>query len=212
MRIAPILIPHLRTGTTNLWVDTALCGMLTHNDRLSTSACVAFTAMLWDLLDMSGPPAQGWWLQRYVEITRELEGDTSYSPRGGRYTGYAGPAWKYIEDRVSDALNRELETVDACNSWFSGAFLLETIPSVLYILERHGSDFEEAVVRAVNDTKDNDTVAAIVGAAAGALHGRGAIPKKWLDDLTGRTGSDDDGKVFSLVEASRAAFWEATPD
>jgi len=38
-----------------------------------------------------------------------------------------------------------------------GAFLLETVPSVIYILMRHGNDPEESIVRAVNDTKDNDT-------------------------------------------------------
>ena len=72
-----------------------------------------------------------------------------------------------------------MSTVDACNSWYSGAFLLETVPSVLYILERHGNDPEEAIVRAVNDTRDNDTVAAIVGAAVGALHGAIRLPERW---------------------------------
>jgi ADP-ribosylglycohydrolase len=46
------------------------------------------------------------------------------------------------------------------------------VPSVLHILAMHGDDAEEAIVRAVNDTRDNDTTAAIVGAAVGALHGR----------------------------------------
>ena len=42
------------------------------------------------------------------------------------------------------------------------------------ILMRHGEDPEEAIVRAVHDTQDNDSIAAIVGAAVGALHGRRA--------------------------------------
>jgi ADP-ribosyl-[dinitrogen reductase] hydrolase len=36
---------------------------------------------------------------------------------------------------------------------------------------RHADDPEEAILRAVSDTKDNDTIGAIVGAAVGALHG-----------------------------------------
>jgi ADP-ribosylglycohydrolase len=55
--------------------------------------------------------------------------------------------------------------LDACNRWHSGAYLLETIPSALYILMNYTHDLEEAIVRAVNDTYDNDTIAAIVGAA-----------------------------------------------
>ena len=42
----------------------------------------------------------------------------------------------------------------------------------------HAGDFEEAVVRAVNDTRDNDTVAAIVGAVLGAFYGRSGIPSR----------------------------------
>jgi ADP-ribosylglycohydrolase len=53
--------------------------------------------------------------------------------------------------------------------------LLETVSTVLHILMRHAGDPEEAIIRAVNDTKDNDTIAAIVGAAVGALHGLRAV-------------------------------------
>jgi ADP-ribosylglycohydrolase len=93
-----------------------------------------------------------------------------------------------------------MPTVDACESWYSGAFLLETVPSVLYVLARHAEDPEEAIVRAVNDTRDNDTAAAIVGAAVGALHGRRALPDRWQRNLLGRTREDDDGRVFELIE------------
>lgn len=48
MRIAPMVIPHLRTGTPELWVDTALSAMITHNGSASISACLAFVRTLWD--------------------------------------------------------------------------------------------------------------------------------------------------------------------
>jgi len=57
---------------------------------------------------------------------------------------------------------------------------------VLSFLMRHGDDAETAMMRAVNDTRDNDTIAAIVGAAVGTLHGREALPDQWVEDLTGR--------------------------
>jgi ADP-ribosylglycohydrolase len=62
---------------------------------------------------------------------------------------------------------------------------------------------------AVHDTKDNDTVAAIVGAAVGALHGRAGLPARWIDDLLGRTTDCDDGRVFELLEAARVKWWRA---
>lgn len=73
---------------------------------------------------------------------------------------------------------------------------------MLYILGRHGHDPEEAIVRAVNDTWDNDTAAAIVGAAVGALHGRRALPERWIAGLLGRTADNDDGEVFRLTAAA----------
>lgn len=61
----------------------------------------------------------------------------------------------------------------------------------------------------MNDTKDNDTVAAIVGAAVGALHGRAGLPKRWIDNLLGRTTDSDDGRVFGLLEAARLKWGKA---
>ena len=89
----------------------------------------------------------------------------------------------------------------------SGAYLLETVPCVVCLLSQHGADPEEAIVRAVNDTKDNDTIAAIVGAAVGMLHGAKALPRRWREGLTGRTSTDDDGRMFELIGMARARFW-----
>lgn len=87
------------------------------------------------------------------------------------------------------------------------------MPSVLYILMRHADDPEEAIVRAVNDTKDNDTIAAIVGAAVGALHGRKGIPERWIQNLSGRTSDrEDDGHVFDLIDRARNLFWPSVPE
>jgi ADP-ribosylglycohydrolase len=91
----------------------------------------------------------------------------------------------------------------ACDRWYSGAYLLETVPSVLQVLALHAHDPEEAIVRAVNDTKDNDTIGAIVGAAVGALHGRQALPQRWLSQLSRRVGAADDGHIFDMIKVMR---------
>ncbi len=207
MRIAPMLIPHLRSAAADLWVDTALSAMMTHNDSASIAACISFVNLLWHLMQMDAPPQPGWWLETYVEVARGLEVDDTYRPRGGDYAGYRGTLWRFVEDRVSEAHHRGLAVLEACNAWYSGAYLLETMPSALYILMRHGHDVGEAIVRAVNDTRDNDTIAAIVGAAVGALHGKAKVPDRWLAGLCGRTGDRDDGRLFELLtEANRLWF------
>ena len=109
---------------------------------------------------------------------------------------------------MTSAYSDQLSAVEACNFWYSGAHLLETVPSVLYILMKHGHSLEEAVVRAVNDNRDNDTITAIVGAITGALHGVKAIPRSWLVGLSGRTGDRDNGRIFELLAEARKVWWE----
>ncbi len=113
MRIAPVLVPHLARPSTALWADTALAAMLTHNDAASTSACLVLVKMLWDLLGMTDAPAPDWWLSTYVETARELEGETHYRPRGGRYTEHRGPLWRYAQRVVGEAWERGLPAKEA---------------------------------------------------------------------------------------------------
>jgi ADP-ribosylglycohydrolase len=96
--------------------------------------------------------------------------------------------------------------LQAANRWYSGAYLLETVPCVLYLLSLYANDPEQAIVRAVNDTKDNDTIAAITGAALGALHGIDAFPKRWRNGLSGRTTTSDDGRIWELL-STEEYFW-----
>ena len=202
MRIAPVLLPHLSNPSPALWADTALAAMLTHNDSASTAACLAFVRLLWELLGRDTRPAPEWWLAGYLESARGLELDKPYTPRGGAQRSFFGPLWRYVEAVVPPAWAEGLDVVAAGHRWHSGAYLLETVPSVLYVLMRYGDDPEEAIVRAVNDTRDNDTIAAIVGAAVGALHGRSRLPRRWVENLLGRTEAQDDGQVFRLLDAA----------
>lgn len=204
MRIAPVILPHLRTPSAALWSDAALAGAVTHNDYASNASCVAFVAVLWSALEARAPVPRGFWLDRFVDVARRVEGSTPrYRLRTSDDPGVPTTLWELTSRAVNDALRTPGPTAAACDRWYSGAYLLETVPSVLYVLERHGNDPEEAVVRAVNDTRDNDTVAAIVGAAVGALHGTEALPRRWRDALSGRTGEDDDGRVQRLLEVAR---------
>ena len=207
MRIAPILLPHLRTMSSELWADAILATAVTHNDCSTIGTSVGFVALLADLLTMDRAPHPTWWIDRFVLLARAVEGERQARPRGGIHADrYVGPLWRYVDEQVREALARDRSVLDAAEDWYSGAHLFETLPTVLHILARHAHDPEEAIVRAVNDTKDNDTVAAIVGAAVGALHGEGALPARWVRDLLGRTGAEDDGRAFELLDGTVERF------
>lgn len=208
MRIAPILIPHLRQPSPALWADAALAGMITHNDRASNACCIAFVYTLWECLRLEQVPHPGWWVEKFVEAASQLEGDTHHQPRHSG-VAYRGPLWQFVEREVSRAIKENWTVQDAAKRWYSGAYLLETMPWVLFILSRYAGEPEEAIIRAVNDTKDNDTIAAIVGAAVGALHGRAGFPARWINGLSGRTTANDDWHIFELIEDAKQCFWQS---
>lgn len=207
-RMAALLLPYLRDPSPGLWTDAILAGMVTHNDFSSHAACVAWTRILWDLLSMLEPPSPEWWVHAWVEVASGIEGEARYATRAPRYRGWQGPVWKFVQHEVPAALEGGVTNVDEAG-WFSGDYLLETVPTLLFLLAKYAQDPEEAIVRAATDTRDNDTIAALVGSAMGALYGRSAFPKRWIDGNTGWIRKGDDGVVFRLLQEVKQVFWEA---
>ncbi len=208
MRIAPVVIPYVRAPSADLWIDAALLARLTHDDSMSVASCVAFVALLWECLARDSPPPGPWWMETFTSSLSSLETARHYRPRGGAFSDFEGSLGEYLEATVPEALSWEdgNDRSPIHRLWYSGAFLLETVPWVIYVLSRWGHDPEAAIIRAVNDTKDNDTAAAIVGAAVGALHGAAALPRRWVEGLTGRTGEGDDGRMFELLDQAEARW------
>lgn len=81
MRIAPVLGPHLANPSAELWGDTALCAMITHNDSAAIASCLVFVSMLWDLMGMDAPPPPEWWPETWIARSRGLEIDVDYELR-----------------------------------------------------------------------------------------------------------------------------------
>lgn len=212
MRIAPVLIPHLGEPGPELWGDVVLAAHLTHRDELSTTACIGFVALLAEAICLTSPPPGSWWPERFIELITDVEFGQAYAPRGNHPPGFNGRLSELLRKYVMPALKDNLDVRDACDIWHSGAYCLETVPSVLYILARHGHDPVNAMLEAVNNTKDNDTIAAIVGSAVGALHGRSRLPQNWQDGLLGRTVDDDDGRVFELLKTAGEKFGYGVSD
>jgi ADP-ribosylglycohydrolase len=62
---------------------------------------------------------------------------------------------------------------------------VDTLEAALWCLDR-ASDFETAVIEAVNLGGDSDTIGAVAGQLAGAVFGASTIPARWLDPLVSR--------------------------
>jgi len=57
----------------------------------------------------------------------------------------------------------------------------EAIPQALALFKLTDGDFRQGMFWSCNFGRDADTISAVVGALAGARHGRGAIPDAWID-------------------------------
>jgi ADP-ribosylglycohydrolase len=75
MRIAPVLLPHLKSGSAGLWADAALGTAVTHNDPAAISSSIAFVGLLAELISSESVPETDWWVCRYVELSRPVEGE-----------------------------------------------------------------------------------------------------------------------------------------
>jgi len=205
-RIPAVTVPYIFHQPPTFWADAILATAVTHNDSAAIGASLAFAAIFLDLLSMTTSPTPYWWVEKYVTIASQIENSSNIlRPRGGPLTGqWSGPLWQFVRDHVPRYLDQTV--LDASAIWYSGAYLLETVPTALHILAKHFDEPNEAIIRAVNDTKDNDSIASIVAAAVGARYGIEVFPQEWISRLLGRTGADDDGRIFEIMEASIEHF------
>jgi hypothetical protein len=88
-----------------------------------------------------------------------------------------------LHDRIGDVLGWLDEPHTVPFPHHSGAFVLESVPAALYYFLRFRDDPEAAIVSAVNETRDSDTIGAMAGTLAGAAHGVEALPGRLLGPL-----------------------------
>jgi len=74
----------------------------------------------------------------------------------------------------------------------SSGYVVHTLEAALWAVDR-AEDFQSAVLLAANLGNDADTVAAVTGQIAGALFGKSAIPKIWLERLAWREAIEERG-------------------
>lgn len=85
-----------------------------------------------------------------------------------------------IDDAQAGTASREV--LDRWRGWAGH----EAVAASLYCFLRHPSDFEHAVLLAVNSPGDSDSLGAITGSLIGAHMGIRSIPSDWLDVIEKR--------------------------
>jgi ADP-ribosyl-[dinitrogen reductase] hydrolase len=132
----------------------------THAARASVDACRYFAALLLGCLEGVGKD--------------ELLG-AHYSPVPGYWR--LNPLCPEIDEIASGGYRRRSPPAIR-----AGGYVVHCLEAALWAF-CYSESFEEAVLKAVNLGEDADTAGAVCGQLAGAYHGAGAIPARWLDKL-----------------------------
>ncbi len=204
MRIAPAILPYLKSSSENPWADTILDTMLTHNGALSIGTSVAFIEMLMGFLSAKRAPDTSKLVAQFVSTMSMFTGNTKYAIRSAKARDdFPHDAAGFIEQSIKYAERKGLTIKGFSDMFGSGAYVLETAAALLYILTKYLNEPQEAIIQAANYASDNDTIGAIVGAAVGALYGKEAFRDMWISNLSGRIRESDDGAVFYLIKETQ---------
>lgn len=191
-RMCPLLVG--REGP--LYLEAALATALTHRDNLAITASLGYLALLGQLLQQSTVPKGGFYLQTFLEAIDGLAEGAPYNCQSKHpdFQGWTGHLHEFLPFAFTYARQNELSVKDAMRCWGSGPFLLEVVPTVLYILEKHGHQPGRALEAAIDGSFEADTIAMLVGAALGALHGSQA---GWFLDEELETLLEPDGSYWT---------------
>ena len=111
-----------------------------------------------------------------------------------RETRFSGALLQARSTTASAEFRQKLRAVEECldksvpasavrDRLGCNATAIGSVTTALYAFLSRPESFEEALVFAVNLGGECDAIGAMTGAVAGAYHGAGAIPARWLETL-----------------------------
>ena len=173
MRVAPVGL--LLEGPDVQRRAALLQAIVTHRDRTAAAAAVA-NALIVGWLARGGPPSVAMldWAANALEgFEVPLAGR---SPRKQAST---------VAARLREVAAFDGELDEALERFGTGAFVLESLPSALFIFMRYADEPERALLEAAHAGGDTDTIASLVGGWLGAYLGdrglRSGTPSNWWD-------------------------------
>lgn len=136
---------------------------LTHSHKRSLIACVIYTAIALNLInDMNIEGA----------INKVLKDSFDYYKNEKELNNYK---------RIFDSDFKKINDVKIESS----GYVVHTLEASIWIL-LNTSNYEDAVLKAVNFGDDTDTTAAVTGGLAGLYYGIDNIPSKWINTLVNK--------------------------
>jgi ADP-ribosylglycohydrolase len=199
MRIAPagLVFPGDPEGAVQLaW----LTSRPTHDTQIATAGAGAIAAGVAHALERGAdvPSVTGacLWGARYGEELGGREGRRVAGPSVARRIELA-----IAEAQRATSLEDAIRRIEA--SVGNSVMMVESAPAAVGIFVAAGADVVETVVGGANIGNDTDTIAAMAGSLAGALHGISAVPRDLFETI--KAANDED--IEALARGLTAIAW-----
>ena len=147
--------------------------MVTHNDpmAIASSIVVAYAVALLIRLDVRQLSNIGQKCLFCWELADSIAGIEDGCNYTSRKDAQSCSLAKRIRDDIPRFLRENRPPSEVQKDFWSGAYVLESLPFALYCFLLSPGHFDQVIYSAVNESKDSDTVAAMACTFCGALNG-----------------------------------------
>ena len=115
-----------------------------------------------------------------------------------------GPLREVMREYDTSPDDAKANRGNGTNNWNpSREHSIEEVPIALGFLVVTGGDFEETIFGGTNYGRDNDSIAGMGGAIAGALHGVGALRPDWVEQINSANRIDLKPLAADLADLTR---------
>ncbi|BCG47928.1 hypothetical protein GEOBRER4_n2780 [Citrifermentans bremense] len=210
MRAAPVGI-FFRNDFDELKLAAGMQAMVTHSDSMAIASSIVMayaTAKLlrMDLHQIDDLGTMTLFCRDLAESIAGIEDGSGYETRNG---GKPATLAQRIGQEIPNYLEVKATPAEVQKAFWSGAYVLESLPFALYCFLYSPGHFDRVLSHAVNESRDADTVAAMAGTLCGALNGLtcNADRRYWLkrkcycdQDLWPATPLDDSKDYLEELE------------
>jgi ADP-ribosylglycohydrolase len=172
MRAAPVGI-FFRNDFDEMKLAAGLQAMVTHNDRMAIASSIVMAHATAKLLRMNVNEIDD--LGTLTLFCRDLAETIGGIEDGDEYLTRSGGNQSTLAKRIGEDIPKFLEAktppVEVQKLFWSGAYVLESLPFALYGFLYSPGHFDRVLFNSVNESKDSDTVAAMACTLCGALNG-----------------------------------------
>ncbi len=198
MRASPVGI-FFRNDFDELKLAAGMQAMVTHNDPMAIASSIVMAYAVAMLLRINVNQLSD--LGQKTLFCRDLADAIAGIEGGGQYVTRKDGQPSTLASRIRDDIPRFLDEkqlpAQVQEEFWSGAYVLESLPFALYCFLFSPGHFDRVIYNAVNESVDSDTVAAMAGTFCGALNGlhRNMDRQYWQKVKT-----DSDRDLFAITD------------